>query len=452
MHFINRVVLVLTQRLNDLTSDKQFSDVFIGSVWALSSRLLATLLGLASTVLIARLYGAGVMGIVAILNTFLSLATIFTILGTDTSLLRLIPEFLVKYSVTSAYNVYRRALFMVVAVSLATGILLYFSSDFIARVIFVKPYLSFYFALSSTFLVFKSLELLNAQAIRGLRLIRSFALMQSLPQINLFILLLLLGWLWPTNDVPVYAQLGGFFFSGITGWIIMEYAFRARMNPLDFVEKLPFREFLTISLPMLMTSTMVFVIGQTGVIMLGMMRSDVEVGYYSIAVKLATLTTFILNAINSMAAPKFSELYHSGNIDDLFYVAYKSAKLIFWTTTPIIIGLIIAGRLVLTHIFGQEFEEAYSALVLLTFGQFVNSISGATGIFMNMTGNQKHFRDIMFFVALANVGLSILLIPRYGIVGASFSAMVSTICWNSIALIYIKNKFGKTTGYFPLLY
>jgi O-antigen/teichoic acid export membrane protein len=39
---------------------------------------------------------------------------------------------------------------------------------------------------------------------------------------------------------------------------------------------------------MLMTAAMSFIIGQTGVIMLGMSRSEAEVGYYAIAVKLAT--------------------------------------------------------------------------------------------------------------------------------------------------------------------
>jgi O-antigen/teichoic acid export membrane protein len=138
---------------------------------------------------------------------------------------------------------------------------------------------------------------------------------------------------------------------------------------------------------------MAFVIGQTGVIMLGMFRSEAEVGYYAIAVKLGTLTAFILNAVNSMAAPKFSELFHSEKMDELTYVAKKSAKLIFWTTAPILLGLIILGKSELKIAFGAEFVVAYPALVLLVLGQFVHSISGGPGLFMNMTVNQKVFRN-----------------------------------------------------------
>jgi O-antigen/teichoic acid export membrane protein len=173
------------------------------------------------------------------------------------------------------------------------------------------------------------------------------------------------------------------------------------------------------------------------------------VGYYAIAVKLATLTTFILSAINSMAAPKFSELFHSGNLPELFYVAKKSTKLIFWTTLPILLGLLSFGHPTLSIVFGRDFVVAYPALVLLVVGQFFNSISGSTGVFMNMTGNEKVFKNIMMFSAALNVFLNLLLIPKFGIKGAAIAAMTSLITWNSITLLFIKKKFGKTTGYFP---
>jgi O-antigen/teichoic acid export membrane protein len=439
----------IKQKFQNLISDQKFSEIFTGSVWALSARVLSTGFGLVASIIIARFYGADVVGIVAVIQSFLLLATIFTVLGTQTSLLRLIPEHLVKYSPTSAFRVYRKTQFMVIGVSVATGTLFFLFADLIAARVFSKPHLSFYFALASIFVVFKSLMLLNTQAVRGLRLIRVFALMQMLPQGFNLLLLVSLGLLWPSKDVPVYAILGGFAMTGILGWFIMEYEFRQKMQPQDTVHPMPARGILSISLPMLMTHAMTFVIGQTGVIMLGMFRTEAEVGYYSIAVKLATLTAFILSAVNSMAGPKFSELFHSDKMDELFYIAKKSAKLIFWTTAPILLGFVTLGRPVLHIAFGQEFTVAYPALVLLVMGQFVHSISGATGLFMNMTGNQNVFKNIVLAAAVTNICVNLLLIPPYGIYGAAIAAMVSFMSWNITTLIYIKMKFGRTTGYFP---
>jgi len=441
----------LKHKYTNLVSDARFSEILTGSAWAFSARIAATGLGLISSIIVARFYGAEVVGIVAVVQSFLMLATIFTVLGTGTSILRLIPEHLIKYSPTSAFKVYRKTQLIVIAVSLATGTLFFFSADLIAEKVFSKPHLSFYFAVASLFVVFNSLMQLNTEAVRGLRLIKTFALMQMLPQGFNLLILLSLGFLWPTRDVPVYALLGGIAITGLLGWSIMAHSFRKKMAPNDTIKPMSGHKILSISLPMLMTATMTFIIGQTGVIMLGMFRSEAEVGHYAVAVKLATLTAFILNAVNSMAGPKFSELFHSDKMDELFHVAKKSAKLIFWTTTPILLGFIILGKPVLDIAFGQEFTVAYPALVILVLGQFVNSISGSTGLFMNMTGNQLIFRNIIILAATLNIGINLLLIPHYGIYGAATAAMVSLMTWNIATLCYIKAKYGRTTGYFPML-
>ncbi len=440
----------IKRKYTSLVSDTRFSEIFTGSVWALSAQMLATGLGLISSILIARFYGAEVLGIVAVINSFLILATIFTVLGTDISILRLIPEHIAKYSLTSAFKVYRKVQYMVIGISLAASALFFWGANIIADQVFSKPHLSYYFALASVFVIFKSLMLFNTQAVRGLRLVRMFAFMLVLPQSFNLLFLIAIGFFWPDKEVPVYALLSGFAMTGIAGWLIMKYAFKKKLHPDDSVQHVPTWDILRISLPMLLTATMAFIIGQTGVIMIGMFRSETELGYYAVAVKLSALTTFVLQAVNSMAGPKFSELFHSDKIDDLFQVAKKSAKLIFWATTPIFIVFLVLGKPILSIVFGREFGVVYPALVFLVMGQFVNTIAGSTGMFMNMTGNQSVYRNIMIIAAALNITLNMFLIPDLGFNGAAIAAMISLCFWNIVTLLYIKLKYNKTPGYFPL--
>ena len=97
------MVGLVRKKSHNLVSDEKFSEILRGSVWALGAKVLAALLGMVSYIIIARWYGAEVLGIVAVLQSFLMLATIFTVLGTNTSILRLIPEHLTKYSPSSAF-------------------------------------------------------------------------------------------------------------------------------------------------------------------------------------------------------------------------------------------------------------------------------------------------------------------------------------------------------------
>ena len=442
----------LRHKLSGLLADQRFAEILSGSIWTLAAKVVATLFAMLASIYVARVYGAGMTGILALLNSFVVLVTIFTVLGTDTSVLRLIPEHIKKYSVISAFKAYRKTQYIVAAISILTGGMAYLLADWIADVVLSKPQIGHYVALAVCFVAARSLTDLNTSAVRGLRLNRVFAFMHVLPDMTKLIVLLVGSLFVATQDVAVYALLASWLIPALVGIVSMQVAFQRRINSYDrraTVEKLSVANILAISLPMLMTTSMAFIIGRSGVIILGMYRPEQDVGYYAIAVTLATLTSFVLSAVNAMSASKFSELYHSNQMDELFYVAKKSTKLIFWSTVPILFVLILFGKFAISFLYGPAFAVAYPALVLLTIGQFVNSISGSNGMFMNMTGHQVALRNIMVLAALLNIGINLLLTPRYGAMGAAVAAMTSTIFWNIYVLVFIKRRYGQTLGYVP---
>lgn len=437
------------RRWVNLFSDRGFEEILSGTAWALGAKVAATLVSAVTSIIIARVYGAGAVGVLAVITSFMGFAKILTLLGTDTSVLRLIPEHISKHSVRSAFHVYKKTQWFVVAVSVGTGAAFFVTSDFIAESVFSKPHLSSLFQLGSVFVVFRSLMILNTSAVRGLRLIRTFAMMQALSPIAMLFVLLILTFTARHPDTPVHAQLAAYAITGIVGWGIVRWGFRRQVERSQPVEPMPLGAILSISTPMVMTTSMQFFIGQTGVVMLGMFRTEEEVGYYSIAVRLAALTVFIIKAINAMAASKFSELYHTRDEGELLRVARKSSKLIFWTTVPVLAVLLVFGRLILGLLYGSEFTVAYAAMAVLVIGKFVSSISGSTGIFMNMTGNEKEFRNIVLGATVLIIILGFTLIPTFGIEGAAVAATVSLAFWNLGTLWFIKRKFGRSIGYVP---
>ncbi len=139
----------------------------------------------------------------------------------------------------------------------------------------------------------------------------------------------------------------------------------------------------------------------------------------------------------------------NGTAVTLLYVAKRAAKLIFWTTVPVLIGLLVLGEPLLEQLFGPQFVKAYPALFLMVLGQFINAVSGSTGLFMNMTGREVVFRNIVLSAALINIVMNYFLTPRYGIVGAACAYMISISFWNISTLIFTKRAYGRTIGYFP---
>lgn len=438
-------------RLRGLTSDGQFAEILTGSAWALGAKVSASVLALATSAIVARVYGPETLGTLAVISSFLTLVTLFTVLGTNTSILRLIPEHLAKYSPSSAFKIYRKTQYFVAAISVVTASLLYCSSGFVAEAIFDKPYLKTYFALMAGFVVFKTLMLLNTNAVRGLRLFQSFAFMQLLPGLCNFVILILLTLSSKHHDNPIFALLASIGITAIVGGYIMDRAFKRRCSPTDPICPIALKSLLSISMPMLMTALMTYVIGQTGVIMLGILRPEEEVGYYAVAVQLASLTAFMLQAVNTMATPKYSELFHSNKIDELINVAQKTAKLIFWVAVPLLLILLLSGKFLLIQIYGAEFAVAYGAMIFLVVGQLINAMSGSTGPFMNMTNKHRELFYIKMLSAILNILLNTILIPKFGILGSAISAMISILAWNLSVLLYIKAKHGKSIAYIPFV-
>ncbi|MCK4947493.1 MAG: flippase [Candidatus Aureabacteria bacterium] len=442
------IINFVKKKLNNLISDKKFEEILHGGALSLSAKVLGVTIGIFSNIIVARYYGPEIMGIVAILNSFFAIAVLFSLMGMNVSLLRLIPEYIAKFSYFSAYNVYKKILKTAVFLSLIVAALLFFSSDFIASNIFNKSHLSILFAVAAIFLIGKTLVQINTNTIRALKNIKLYAFAQILPNLVNFFFLALLTSLFYQKYNPIYIQFLIIIVGTLATAYMVKKLFCSKIENGKPAEKISYHKIFSISSPMFLTATMHLVISQTDIVMLGIMKSEADVGVYSVAVKLALLTSAILIAFNTIIAPKFSELYHSEKIDELAHVAKKSAKLIFWITAPILIVLMAFGKGILS-VFGDKFVVAYWALFFLIIGQFVNSAAGSVGYLLNMTGHQIAFRNIVFAAGILNIMLNYFLIPVYGIYGAAIASMICISLWNIAASIYVKIKFGFRIAYVP---
>lgn len=442
---------LLKTKYQNLKSDQHFGEIFTGSAKVFGAKVFATILGLGTSVIVARYYGADIVGVVAIINSFFAIAMIFTIMGTTTSILRLVPEYMVKYSPTAAYNLYKKVRNLVIILSLAGGVIVFFGSNIIAGKIFGRPDLDFLFKIGAFVLVFKSLQSFSMQGIRAAQNINAFTMIQLVGPVTYAILLVVFTFYFYEKYNPIYLQYFIAAFIAVISMSIIKITFKRKISPADVKKSISYKEIFRISFPMFLTSSMMVVMGQIDVLMIGIFRSEAEVGYYAIGLKIALMTTFVLAAINTVVAPKFSELFHKGEIDKLFKVAKKSTKMIFWLLVPLILIFILFGKWIIISLYGIEFEDSYYVLLILSVGLVINSISGSVGHFMNMCGYENIFRNVIAFSFIVNLSLNIILIPSLGIYGAAIATSVTQILWNVILTVIIYLKYGKSFIYIPLI-
>jgi O-antigen/teichoic acid export membrane protein len=101
--------------------------------------------------------------------------------------------------------------------------------------------------------------------------------------------------------------------------------------------------------------------------------------------------------------------------------------------------------------FGKGFttEEAIIVFIIVTLGQAVNVLTGPVTVLLNMTGRQKVTMYYALATVVIDVGLNLILIPMYGIIGAAIATAVSRTILNLGCALQIYFTMGINTIYNP---
>jgi O-antigen/teichoic acid export membrane protein len=414
---------------------------------ALVLKMVGIAVGYLFILLITRKYGASVMGLFVLAFTILQIFTVIGRLGLDTALLRFIAEYRISDRSHRVREVYYKSSGITIISSIILSIVLFFFAPFIANDLFHKENMTVYlyiaaFAVGPSVFIF-----INSESIRGIKGIKEFVFLQYIAIFLFPIITLLLVMNVSNKDyVPFLSYIIGLY---ITAAISVYLWFnKSKINDMRKSNDLKMRDILKVSMPMLLTSSLFLVMQWIDTIMLGMLRSESEVGIYNVAFRISAGTTIMLFAINSMAGPKISEFYSKRDMKGLETIAQQSTKIIFWSSSPILLVIFLAPSFIL-GLFGEEFRIGVYALILLTFGQMFNSLCGPVWYMLQMTGRQITFLFIIIVSALLNVILNLILIPRFGINGAAVASMIGLAFWNLSSVAYIKKDLNILTIYLP---
>ena len=194
---------------------------------------------------------------------------------------------------------------------------------------------------------------------------------------------------------------------------------------------------------MLIYGGMQIILGQTDIVMLGMMRGAEDVGFYAVALRLAVLLLYVTMASNMILAPVMARLYANKEKTRLQRILTRAVRISFFSIFPFALLFIFLGDIVLT-IFGDNFVNAYSALALLSVGRLVDVFigSGTGAIMLTVAGEERTVAHVFVYFVCINVILNFLLIPPYGIIGAALASVISLLVSKIVLVVNAAKKIG----------
>jgi O-antigen/teichoic acid export membrane protein len=434
--------------IKKIRADIDLKELLKGGAIALFFKVLGVIAGYFFIWGLARFYGAEGVGIFQTLWTLLMIFSVISKLGFDTS----IVKFIGNYNETGKQGLisglfYKIQRWLIISSTILGSLLALFSIP-ISELLFENKSTSSFIVFTAIALVPLVLVNFHAESLKALKKILSYSLFQNgTIYILTFTLILsfyylgygLINTIWSLGIVLTVLAFISFF----------EIKRRLPQKDLtNYNQGHSNNQLIKWTLPMLLSNSLFLIMNWTDTIMLSAFLPESEVGIYATALKIAALNSIILVAINSIAMPKFAELYEKKDSIRFERFVKKSTFLMFVVSFPILIIILIFPSFLL-GIFGKEFINGREALLILATGQFFSTISGSVINILNMSNRQKIAQNIVAISTFINICLNLILIPHYGIIGAAIATATSTILWNLISAIWIYKLFGFLT--YPFL-
>ena len=440
----------MKEKIKLALKDKDFSELLRGSGLSLFLRFGGLMSGYLLTLIIANLFGADGLGDYVLSITVLRLFTLLSKLGLDTTSIKFIASFASQNKWTSIFKFRNKVVFILIISSIFFSFLLYTLSQPIADLINAQVK---YIKLNSFFILPMSFFMLHYQSLRGLKRIAEFSFFYRMSQ-SLFtvVSVLIIYYFIQDNEVPIYAYLVSLLLVSVLAFLSFRYNLNKKSYGKESAEMqiLKYSQILKISIPLMFAQSVQFIMAWTDKLMLGSMTTTVDVGVYHTAFKLSMFAAVALMSVNSIASPKFAEMFAKKDFLGLKKVVNQSTKMIFWSSFPLVIVFFMFPDFLL-GLFGEEFKVGVTAFIFLSCGRLISSFSGSVGNILQMTGNQNIYAIILLIGAILNVVLNLILIPLYGINGAAIASMSSLIVWNLSMVLVVKQKFGFYTFYIPFI-
>jgi O-antigen/teichoic acid export membrane protein len=190
---------------------------------------------------------------------------------------------------------------------------------------------------------------------------------------------------------------------------------------------LPVREIFGFSAP-LMASNVVGLVGNSmPVLLLGYFHPMSTVAFYRVVLPAAVLSNMILGNFMPLYMPSASRLFAEGDLRRLNHHFWQTAVWMGLLEFPIFALTSCFARPVTILLYGQRYASSAPILAILSLGYFVNAIFGFNSVTLKVMGKIRLMVILNIVTPIVMVVLNLLLIPRFGALGAAIATSAGVI-------------------------
>jgi len=416
-----------------------------------SSQIVMMLINYLVAVIITRVLGADGYGTYTLALSVVQIAAIFMGFGLGEAIVRYLPFYWAKGENEKAYGLWKWISKFLFINSLILSATVYFLSDKIAVTFFNKPEISLLIKIMSLSYPFSIIGGIAGGYFRAKKNFFYPAVTNNIivPGVKLLfaVILLLAGW-------GVYQWSAVYTISLLCTAAVLFFFYKKKVEWKTKVTARPeLKELFNFSLPLWFSNLLPLILAQLGILFLGAYRTTEEVGVYKVYVFFASIVAVGMGSLAGIFYPVFSEVTAGNDKTEMSLLYQRVAKwyhLITFTGGILIISI---GFWLVPLIFGKDYKISSPLLIYLIVGSHIfNGLTGPDGMALKSMGWTKHILYSSIISFASNFGLSLLLVPEYGMNGAAFAGLISIALSHFYGLGVVKNKsdlklFAKDSFY-----
>lgn len=406
----------------------QITTIFKNMSWILISQIIASICGFIWTILIARYLGVQEYGILGFATSLTAILSITSDWGISTHIVRHIAT---NYESSPKYlgnALPLKSIFAIGTLFLTCILLLIIKSDEITLTVTLLFTLeiiikSFINLLNGAFQAFEEGKY---QGI-GNTLLNSLLL--------IFILIAIF------TDLGIIGIAISYLIANFITLTFEYYYLNKKITNPKFELDTTFCKKITLySIPFAISSLLYSIYFSIDVVMLTHISGNYATGVYNAAYKLITVLTVFYTAYTAVIFPVMSKFFKE-NEKILTIIYEKSIKYLMLIMIPLSIATQIYATEIVQLIYGQEYYASAQILSILIWTVCLLFIASPGNILLDSSHKEVTVTKIYAIVAVFNIILNFILIPKFSFIGAAIATVLSDIL---IVIIqkYIIHKIG----------
>lgn len=203
---------------------------------------------------------------------------------------------------------------------------------------------------------------------------------------------------------------------------------REAKDKFNFKINIPrYVEIIKLSLPFFFSGIFATVNLNIDTIILGFIKSDVEVGLYNSVYKIVNVLVLFVSFIFTPIYPVLIDYFAKKKLEELEKVVNNLRKIVYILAVPLAVSALTLSHKIMLFLYGKEYESASFVFLILICYVSILLIREIYGYELTAWNLQNKYMRIVLISSSYNFISNIILIPRFGINAAAINTFISEI-------------------------